>query len=157
VENDLADEVKGKLRVAGASLRRVIIPLCDAEGVPTGRLAFPGDLSLLTHYIQRYRAAAVFLEPVDSFLAEAFDVNSMAHVRGLLDGLSLVGRTTGAAVVFTRHLRKDRTGEALAWVNGSAAWGHCPASVLMMQEHPDGGGTRMLSVVKARLAKDPPT
>jgi putative DNA primase/helicase len=155
IEDDLALEVGPKLDAAGADRARVIHPLCDAEGHAATRLRFPGDLGRLADVIREHQAKAVFIEPIDSFLADGLNVNDMAHVRGVLDPLTSMARQLSTLVVFTHHMRKDQAGHVLSRVSGSAAWSQCPSTVIALHDHAEGGELGILRVEKSRGVKQP--
>jgi RecA-family ATPase len=157
IENELELEVRRKLRAAGANVDRVRFPYADEYGHTHHRLTLPTESFRLENLCIQYNPSAVFIEPMDSFLPDGFDINAGAAVRGLLDALHHLARRLKVAIVFTRHWRKAREGDPLGWINGAAAWSQCPRTVLMLHDHPDGDGRRILKAEKSGLVKRPPS
>jgi hypothetical protein len=95
--------------------------------------------------------ALVVIDPVVLFMDEKVNTNSARDVTRLLERLT---SRSGAACVYTVHLRKEGTGQAQHRASGSAAFVNVARSALAVSRDPDDDTKRILAVAKTNLAPE---
>jgi RecA-family ATPase len=155
-EDDPEDTIKPRLQQAGAVLSR----FHNLEGVTvrdgTDAIEIPRDLDALGQTIEKYGAKLVIIDPLMAFL-NGVDSNNDQSVRQALKKLRGVARKHGCAIVCIRHLNKSGSPKAMYRGGGSIGIiGHA-RSALLVAEHPDDQGLRLLASIKCNLGAKPKT
>jgi hypothetical protein len=156
VESDLDEEVGDRLNAAGADRKHVGHPPQDADGNEQRRMRFPGHFKLLEKLVRKHHFAAVFVDPVDSFLKGGLRAKDAEDVRPVLEKFLKLARRLRILVVLTRHWRKSGDADPMNMLLGSQAWGSVPRLVLGMRKDPADKNRRVLWVMRSALGKPQP-
>lgn len=148
--------VAPRLRRMGAVVKRVVFPGVDSAGVTQHMIQLPGDLVFLRGLVQLKNAAAIVLDPLASF-CPTVDLNQQQQVRQLMGSLRMVSEATGVTWVCIAHPNKSRSGPILDRIFGSAAISHFARSVLLVGEHPEMDGRRVVVHAKTGEGEFAPT
>ncbi len=160
LEDDPADTLRPRLEALGADLERVHVYATvwqrDAKGNPAPRaLSFPEDAPLLAEVITRVGAALVIIDPLVAAQNAAIDSHRQAAMRSILQPLHAVAQETGAAVVFTVHLRKSASDNVLYRACGSIDLVAAVRSAIAVGRDPNNPARRGAAVFKSNLAEFP--
>ncbi|MFZ5897865.1 MAG: AAA family ATPase [Bacillota bacterium] len=161
MEDDPADTLRPRLEALEADLERVhlyqTVKDLDREGKPVERgLTFPEDAGLLADLIRRTGAALVIIDPLVAVQNAAIDSHRQAAMRSILQPLHGVAQDTGAAIVFTVHLRKGASENSIYRVNGSIDLIAAVRTAIAVGRDPDDPARRGAAVNKSNLAEYPP-
>lgn len=150
--------IRPRLEAAGANTGRVLLvpSVPDEEGDPRP-LVLPDDVPLLEQAAHRVGARLVVIDPLMAHLGGSINAHRDADVRRALAPLSDLAHRLGVAVVVVRHLNKS--GRTAAIYRGGGSIGIIGAARvgLLLAEHPDQRGVRVLAPVKNNLAVFPPS
>lgn len=155
-EESLATIVKPRLRAAGANLRKVAFPGSDEYGVTQHAVEFPADLPALRTLILDMNAALVIVDPLASY-TPSIDLNAQQAVRQLMGGLQTVSQQTGVTWLVVAHPNKSRTGNVLDRIFGSGAIRDFARSILLVGEHPECDGSRVVVNAKQSEGAEAPS
>jgi hypothetical protein len=155
-EDSVGQVVRPRLRIAGADLDRVKIitrPRNDAGQIVP--LTIPEDLDLIESAVDEHNVRLVVIDPIAAYWGESVRTHNDASVRKALAPLKEVAESTGAAIVFIRHLNKTGDAKGIYRGGGSIAIGAAARSVLLAGPHPDNAddGERVLVRIKNNLAE----
>lgn len=152
-EDDPARYLKPRLKAAGADLSRVFIPTAEEGGGPPWWPQLPADAGKLESYIRQYRVLLVILDPLNSFVGSAYNLNLDECVRDLLQPLIRVARDTGCTILFTRHTGKAKGRPAVHQGIGGVGITGCCRTVLLAGPPPAPQSGLVLAVSKGNLAE----
>ncbi len=159
-EDDIADTVKPRLRVAGADEKIIgYIPLPLDEKGNVVPLTIPEDLGLIRKHVLGLERAThlpvrlVIIDPISAYLSEKISSNNDAQVRRAMAPLKELAGETSAAFLLVRHLNKDGNLRALYRGGGSIAFTASARSVLVVEKHPDNDSMYVLAAVKHNLSR----
>ena len=160
-EDDPATTLRPRAEAAGADLcrlylldgRRKVRP--DGEpDAPTEAISM-ADADVLADAVRQTGAVLVVVDPVQSYLGSGVDAHRAEEVRPVLDGLAMMAREAGCAVLILRHLRKSSADAAINAGWGSMDFGAAARSVLMAGADPQEPSRRAIVAVKHSLAAEP--
>jgi len=149
-EDDVRDTILPRATAAGADLNRLHV--LAAPGLGLDRLPrFPDDLEALRASIGVTGATFVVVDPMMAFFPPAVSANNDQCFRQALSPLADLAATTGACILFVRHLRK--TGSPTAIYRGLGSIGIMGAmrTGLMVSRHPDDADFRVLTLSKTNI------
>jgi hypothetical protein len=149
-EDGLGDTLRPRLEAAGADLTRVAA--FQLERLPT----LPDDLANVRAAMHAVGALLVVFDPLMAFLASGVDSYRDQDVRRVLRELAGLAAESGAAVVIVRHLTKQSGTKALYRGGGSIGIAGAARSVLLVADHPERYGERVVAPVKSNLCAPPP-
>jgi hypothetical protein len=156
-EDDLSDTVLPRLEAHQADLTKIAsIPLERDEHGKVKPLVLPDDLDRLELAIKGAAAKLLVIDPITAYLSETISTNNDASVRRATTPLADLAQRTGCAIVLIRHLNKAGDLKAKYRGGGSIAFTGAARSVLVVEEHPEQPGLRVLARVKGNLAKAVP-
>lgn len=160
LEDDPADTLRPRLEALGADLGRVhvyqTVRDVDRKGKPVERgLTFPEDAALLADLIKQTGAALVVIDPLVAAQNAAIDSHRQAAMRSILQPLHDAAQNTGAAVVFTVHLRKSGSDNILYRACGSIDLVAAVRTAIVVGCDPGDPERRGAAVFKSNLAELP--
>jgi hypothetical protein len=154
-ESSRSRELKKRLRVAGADLRRVkwVDYKKDKRGKAAG-LVLPDSESIFRRAIAEADAVVAVWDPITDFLAEDIQTHNDASVRRALRPLGTILAEAGCAGWLIRHMNKDSGARAKFRGAGTTAFqnrarvhlvtGHLPGGA-------DGRGKYGIAIVDSNL------
>jgi archaellum biogenesis ATPase FlaH len=159
-EDDPADTLRPRLEALGADLQRVHVYQSvrdiDRKGKPVERgLLFPEDAALLADLIKQTGAGLAVIDPLVAAQNAAIDSHRQAAMRSILQPLHDAARETGAAVVFTVHLRKSAGDNVLYRACGSIDLVAAVRTAIAVGCDPGDPERRGAAVFKSNLAEFP--
>jgi putative DNA primase/helicase len=156
-EDDPEDTIKPRLVAAGADVDRVL--LVDLAGPDGSRLplTLPRDAEQLAQTIADYAVRLVIVDPIVSFLDDAYDAYKNQKVRRALAPLHAAAQRLGCVVLLVLHPNKTQTNDPAVRIGESYAFQALSRSVLVLgpdPRDPDGerGSRKALAVAKSNLA-----
>jgi hypothetical protein len=151
-EDDATDTILPRVIAAGAEPARVRI--VAAPGLGLERLPqFPADLGALEEAIHEHSAALVVIDPMMAFFPPEVSANNDQSIRKALTPLAALAATTGAAILFVRHLRKAGGASALYRGLGSIGILGAVRTGLLISRHPDDAELRILTMTKTNVGR----
>jgi hypothetical protein len=155
IEDDPADTIKPRLRVAGADMTRIFEARMKVEGADdVGALpTFPDDVPQLFAWVRAHAIKVIIIDPITACLSE--DVNAWrdTDVRRALSPLITLARETDAAVIGVMHVNKDETKSAINRVANSKAFTAVPRAVWWLGRDPEDDAHPVMVPVKLNGAK----
>lgn len=144
------------LRAAGADLKRVHFPTATHDGTPTKLLSILDEAELIT-YLLAHRITVVIVDPLMSTISAGSDVNKNNEVRAQIEPWNRIADAINGIIVGVAHLRKNNTGDVVAGVTGSSAFGEVARAVFgfaksvtddtrVMSQHKNSTGYEDLSL-----------
>ena len=158
-EDDIADTLVPRLIAAKADLSRVIIlnsieETDAATGKHTERsVTIPRDVPLIEQLVTREHAELLMIDPILGCLDAGVKTSIDSEVRTALMPLKHMATRTGLCVLMVRHLNKSGGDNALYRGSASIAFSALCRTVLLVAEHPDNAGKRVLLPVKNNLSQ----
>lgn len=156
-EDDPEDTIKPRLLAAGADVDRVL--LVDLAGSDGSRspLTLPRDAEQLAQTIAEHAVRLVIVDPIVSFLDDAYDAYKNQKVRRALAPLHAAAQRLGCVVLLVLHPNKTQTNDPAVRIGESYAFQALSRSVLVLgpdPRDPDGerGSRKALAVAKSNLA-----
>jgi len=138
-----------RLRAAGADLGRVAIWNLDEAW-----FSLPGSLDMLETTVRACGARLVVIDPWSAALDGRKDSHKDADVRSVLAPLAKMAERNRVAVLFVRHLNKQRGGRAIHRGGGSIAIVGAARSGLLLGRDRDDAAGRVLAVVKCNMGRE---
>lgn len=151
------------------SLERVIHPRLEFAGADFGfvhyfahvpepdgskrRLQIPKDTDLILRVVDAKEAALVVLEPITRLLEPRLSANNDQHVGEAMDRLVDGLRDRLCALLFARHLRKNKEGGAATAGLGSAAWRNVTRLAFTVGPDPQVEGRSALFLNKSNFGR----
>ena len=154
-EDDLADTVLPRLRVAGADVSRIISRSEVYEGWDGRRPPTIGDIEHLADDIQDCGGKLVVVDPLAAFLGEDTHPYRDGEVRRALQPLADLAAHFNAAVVLVRHLRKQADGNPINAGGGSiGVMAAARVAFLCTNDRTDAtGNRRVLAQIKTNVGQ----
>jgi hypothetical protein len=156
-EDGAADTIRPRLDTAGGDASRVLELATVPDGDGERLISIPEDLAVIRRGIEQVEAGLVVVDPLMAFLSDKVNSHRDQDVRRALAPLSKLAEETGAAVVVVRHLNKTSGGNPLYRGGGSIGIVGAARSALLVAEHPEDEGRRILARIKGNLAKPVPS
>jgi AAA domain len=157
-EDGLADTIRPRLEAAGADLERVLaLATIAEEGGHERLLSIPDDIIVIRRGIEQVQAELVVVDPLMAFLSGDVNSHRDQDVRRALAPLAKLAEETGTAVVVVRHLNKGSGDNPLYRGGGSIGIVGAARSALLVAQHPEDEGRRVLASLKSNLAKPAPS
>ena len=159
-EDDLSDTLRPRLEAAGANLDAVHILNTLAErDATTGResersVTIPRDLATIERLVTATKAELLIIDPIMGALDPGVKTGVDSEVRAAVMPLKHLATRLGIAVLLVRHLNKSGGDKAIYRGGGSIAFTGICRLGLMLAEHPDNDGKRVLLPVKNNLSKE---
>lgn len=110
---------------------------------------------MLAEVITRVGAALVIIDPLVAAQNAAIDSHRQAAMRSILQPLHNVAQDTGAAIVFTVHLRKSASDNVLYRACGSIDLVAAVRTAIAVGRDPNNPARRGAAVFKSNLAEFP--
>lgn len=153
--------MKPGLRAAGADLDKVVIPEVEighesdddnAVVVPILRYL---DLDQLADEFTAAGIKVVVLDPLMSAVGSRTDVNRSNEVRARLEPWVKLAEAIDGVVIGIAHLKKSFTGDVVAALNGSSAFGEVARSIFGFAKDDNADdGTRLMSHAKSSIGPE---
>jgi len=157
-EDGLADTIRPRFDAAGGDPSKVVAVSTVPDGEGSERqIAIPDDLHMIEAAIERVEAVLVVIDPLMAFLPGEVNSHRDQDVRRALAPLARLAERTEAAVLVIRHLNKGAGGNALYRGGGSIGIVGAARSGLLIANHPDDDGRRVLASIKSNLAAPAPS
>jgi hypothetical protein len=155
-EESIRFTVTPGLRAAGADLSRIHFPTAMHDGKPSQLLSII-DEAALAEYLLENHITIVIVDPLMSTIAAASDINKNNEVRAQIAPWARLADTIGGIVIGVAHLRKNNTGDVVAAVTGSSAFGEVARAIFgfaksnmddtrVMSQHKNSTGFEDLSL-----------
>jgi putative DNA primase/helicase len=160
-EDDAADTIKPRLRIAGADLARVHILTAVRDRAQDGRPRERGfnlaeDAALLDNALsQRPGVRLAVIDPVSAYMGKT-DSHKNAEVRGVLDPVAKVAAARRTAIAAVAHMNKGDTKNVIYRVMGSLAFIGAPRAAFLVTRDPDNPERRLILSLKQNLTKELP-
>jgi hypothetical protein len=149
-EDDIRDTILPRAKAAGADLGKLHV--LAAPGLGLDRLpSFPKDLESLQRSILETGAAFVIVDSMMAFFPPAVSANNDQCFRQALTPLAELAASTGACILFVRHLRKAGGASAIYRGLGSIGIMGAMRTGLMISRHPDDPDLRVLTLSKTNI------
>jgi len=155
-EEDVSRVLRPKLEAAGCDLERVRIVTPSPRSRRSTVVQLPLHLRALEDEVQLKRPALIVIDPLQSFIGPAINLNSDQDARAVLEPLRQLAEAYQVAVVLTRNLTKARGCKAIDQGLGSVAIGAVARSILRVGRMPSNPHQRVLSVVVCNLVHATP-
>jgi hypothetical protein len=152
-EEDYASMTQPRLIAAGADPNRVKLFGQRHPGEKVEPLRLPAHLDRLEQFVREQGIGLIAFDPISRYADPGKDFNNELAVREVLDGLQLLSFRCDCPVLITRNLKKDKTGELLDRINGSAAFRDVPRSIIYLVEHPHIPGQKVIVHAKCSVAE----
>lgn len=144
------------LRAAGADLTRIHYPSVLRDGKPTQLLSTLDENNLLEYLITNH-ITVVIVDPLMSTITATTDINKNNETRAQIQPWARIADTINGIVIGVAHLRKNSTGDVVAAVTGSSAFGEVARAIFgfaknmtddtrVMSQHKNSTGYEDLSV-----------
>lgn len=157
-EDGAEDTIVPRLMAASADRQRCYIVRGIMEGDGEGAtLSLGPHAGLLEDFIQTNAIRLVVVDPINAALGAEVDGYKDQDVRRALAPLARAAETTGATVIYVRHLTKGARGSAAMAGGGSVAFIAAARVGLFLAPDPNDREARVLSVSKSNLGPLPPS
>lgn len=147
-EESLRFTVKPGLRAAGADLAMIdFLQVFDAEDEV--RLLGLVDEHRLTEAFLEWGTTVVIVDPLMSTIHSGVDINRNNETRAYVEPWARIADNINGVVPGVVHLKKDTSGDPVAAINGSSAFGEVARAVFGFAKDPDSDeGDRVMSQAK---------
>lgn len=147
-EESLRFTVKPGLRAAGADLAMINFPQVHDDGRETRLLSILDEAALTAELVTR-GVTVVVVDPLMSTIGANVDIHRNNEVRAYVEPWARIADAIGGIVVGVVHLRKESSGDLVAAINGSSAFGEVARAVFGFAKDPESDeGDRVLSQAK---------
>ncbi|MBX7134880.1 MAG: AAA family ATPase [Fimbriimonadaceae bacterium] len=146
-EESLKYIVKPGLRAAGADLSRIYFPEVWHDDKQV-RLQSDLDEARLTEEIVAAGITIVVVDPLMDTISASTDIHRNNEVRACIDPWARIAAKIDGIVIGVAHLKKAATGDVVAGVNGSSAFGEVPRAVFGFAKDPATDDDRIMSQEK---------
>ena len=146
-EDDIADTIKPRLLAAGADCNKIAYIIDD-----NSELTF--EDARIEAILDKTGARLLVIDPIQAFLVQDSDMQSVARMRTALGKLADVAAKYQCAVVLVGHLNKSYGGKNLYRGLGSIDIAAIARSVLMISRDSADSSIRYMFQVKASLAPE---
>lgn len=123
------------LRAAGADLGKIHYPSVFRDGEPAQLLSIVDEMTLID-YLLRNHITIVIVDPLMSTISAASDINKNNEVRAYIQPWARIADTINGIVIGVVHLRKNNTGDVVAAVTGSSAFGEVSRAIFGFAKNP---------------------
>lgn len=154
-EDDVADTIVPRLKVAGADLNRVF--LVDHGGDESRPFDIGLDGDELYRLVQQFDIKVVILDPLMAMIGAKTDAHTDASVRQALYPLYRLARDLGVAVIVVRHFNKAQGSKAIYRGGGSIGFTGAARAVYTVGFDPEDSSRRIFANIKMNLAAAPPS
>lgn len=155
-EESVASVVIPRLRAAQANMLRVYFPGVDDAGRTFYHFNLNTDAQLIIRLVEESKAEMIVVDPLAGF-CPGTDLNQQQAAREVLGRMRTVSEKTGVAWLVITHPNKSRTGNVVDRIFGSGAITQFARSVLLVGEHPEGDGRRVVCHAKCNEGPLAPT
>lgn len=147
-EESIKYTIKPGLRAAGADLDRIFFPSVKYAEHDMPLLAGRDEIALTKKFIAA-GIKVVFVDPVMSTIGSAVDLHRSNEVRPVIEPWARMADAIDGVVYGIVHLNKAATGDVVAGVNGSSAFGEVARAIFGFAKDPDSDdGIRIMSQAK---------
>lgn len=151
--------MKPGLRAAGADLTKVVIPevqiLHHDDDSTVISILRHLDLAALADEFNSAGVKVVVLDPLMSVVGSQTDVNRSNEVRARLEPWVKLAEAIDGVVIGIAHLKKSFTGDVVAALNGSSAFGEVARSIFGFAKDDNAeDGTRLVSHAKSSIGPE---
>lgn len=148
--------VKPSLRASGADMRRMMYPelVTRTEDIDEAKVNYvpTSAMSMFAQALRDNDVKLVIVDPLMTMLGAGTDIYRNNEVRERVQPWVDLADQIDGVVIGISHLNKSVTGDVLAAVNGSSAFGElCRAAFGFAQDPDDEEGSRVMSQVKNSL------
>lgn len=155
-EESLKFSVKPSLRAAGADMKRVKYPelITRTEDIDEARVNYipTAAMSMFAKVLRDNDVKLVIVDPLMTMLGAGTDIYRNNEVRERVQPWVDLADQIGGVVIGITHLNKSVTGDVLAAINGSSAFGElCRAAFGFANDIEAEDQTRVMSQVKNSL------
>jgi hypothetical protein len=155
-EESLKFSVKPSLRAAGADMSRVLYPetITRSDDIDEARVNYipTSAMSLFAIALREAGVKLVVVDPLMTMLGGGTDIYRNNEVRERVQPWVDLADQIGGVVIGITHLNKTVTGDVLAAINGSSAFGElCRAAFGFANDTEDEDAARVMSQVKNSL------
>ncbi|OBA97159.1 hypothetical protein A5668_00195 [Mycolicibacterium fortuitum] len=149
--------IKPGLRAAGADLNRVVIPEVRFDETDRDSVSILRHLNMgaLADECRAHGIKIVALDPLMSAVGSSTDVNRSNEVRARLEPWVKLAEAIDGVVIGIAHLKKSFTGDVVAALNGSSAFGEVARSIFGFAKDDNADdGTRLMSHAKSSIGPE---
>ncbi len=146
-EDNMADTIKPRLLAAHADCNRIAYIVDDNDSLTL-------DDSRLNDVIEQTGAKLFILDPMQAFLTQDGDLQSIGRIRGALSKLATIADRQRCAVVLVGHMNKANGNKALYRGLGSIDIVAIARSVLMICRDHSNKQVRYMLPIKSSLAPE---
>ena len=143
--------IKPSLRAAGADMRRVKCVQATSDGRESKLLAATDEGALTEAFIAA-EVSIVVLDPLMGTVDGKTDIYRNNETREVLDPWRRIAEKIGGLVIGIAHLTKAPSGDIVAAIQGSSAFGEVARSVFGFAK--DGDGNRIMSQAKNSAGRE---
>lgn len=156
-EDDAEDTIVPRLIAAGADTSKIyIIDAVKSEDNKINPFFISTDLlALESKIIEIGNIAAIFIDPISSYLGKKVDDNNNSSVRSVLTLLSKLAEKYNIAIIFVTHLNKGESKNAIQRVIGSTGFIAAARAGFLVTRVPDGDDKKRLFLpIKNNIGND---
>lgn len=151
--------MKPGLRAAGADLDKVVIPEVEIHHDDDDSSVVPIlhclDMEALAAEFTAAGIKVVVLDPLMSAIGSRTDVNRSNEVRARLEPWVKLAEAINGVVIGIAHLKKSFTGDVVAALNGSSAFGEVARCIFGFAKDDNADdGTRLMSHAKSSIGPE---
>ena len=150
-EDSVDKKVKPLLEAAGANIG-FIHPMIVQRGADEEMLILPDQIPLLEAAVVNVGAKLVVIDPLVTYIPATLNTHKDHDMKRALTPLSSLAQRTNTTIVGIFHEKKDRSGSAKLWAQGSLAFGTtCRVQMAMMKNSEE---EVTLEVVKSNIGRE---
>jgi len=150
-EDSLDKKVKPLLEAAAADMR-FIHPMKVQRGVDEEMLMLPDQIPLLEEAVLKIGAKLVVIDPLVTYIPSKLNTHKDHDMKRALTPLSSLAQRTNTTIIGILHEKKDRSGSAKQWAQGSLAFG--TTCRVQMAMHKNSEEEVTLEVVKSNIGRE---
>lgn len=143
-EESMRYTVAPGLIAAGADMTRVHFPSVTRDGEATALLSTLDEIEL-TRYCRAHHITLVIVDPVMSTMTAQVDINKNNEIRAQIAPWGRLADHITGLVLGVAHLRKSNTGDVVAAITGSSAFGEVARAVFGFAKNPADNDVRVMS------------
>jgi hypothetical protein len=150
-EDSLDKKIKPLLEAAAADMR-FIHPMKVQRGADEEMLILPDQIPLLEAAVVDVGAKLVVIDPLVTYIPATLNTHKDHDMKRALTPLSSLAQRTNTTIVGILHEKKDRSGSAKQWAQGSLAFGTTCRVQMAMHKNTEEEVT--LEVVKSNIGRE---
>jgi len=150
-EDSLDKKVKPLLEAAAADMR-FIHPMKVQHGADEEMLILPDQIPLLEAAVVNVGAKLVVIDPLVTYIPATLNTHKDHDMKRALTPLSSLAQRANVTIVGILHEKKDRSGSAKQWAQGSLAFG--TTCRVQMAMHKNSEEEVTLEVVKSNIGRE---